>query len=137
MGCCIFSRPPQAYHRPTSFSFPFFAYFNHVRDSLLYCFRQPHRKLHLTTDTKRIEILQKYLTSLCFSPLSFFRESILPLCAVRCQVVREALFSDSGDGLLEEGHTYKGQISIRIKCQGCSIFQFFSLLYERRRWMQT
>ena len=31
-------------------------------------------------------------------------------------MVREALFSDSGDGLLEEGHTYKGQISIRIKC---------------------
>ena len=31
-------------------------------------------------------------------------------------MVREALFSDSGDGLLEEGHTYIGQISIRIKC---------------------
>ena len=30
-------------------------------------------------------------------------------------MVREALFSDSGDGLLEEGHTYKGQISIRVK----------------------
>ena len=31
-------------------------------------------------------------------------------------MVREALFSDSGDGLLEEGHTYKRQISMRIKC---------------------